>query len=165
MTLHLYKLSFTEGCLVSSLVEFHRVFLENRKHVKSLHTDWQTDRRSEKLTWAFSLGELKRRSIDLELIDLGVCKDGYVKCNYREIQFCLKYVPDLVCYSQAIAQRNLYVSYFARLSGLQLYHLKLCTFCSFVCQFLWHSGMDSGSEDRTNLEISWWIFSFGCISY
>ena len=66
--LHLNKLDspFTQGCIVTSLVENGPVVLEKKMKMWKVYrqTDGRTDRRtddrwSEKLTWAFSSGELK----------------------------------------------------------------------------------------------------------
>ena len=59
---------FTYGCFVPSLVEIGPVVLEKKSKIGKVYrrTDRQTDRqttderRSEKLTWAFSSGDLKR---------------------------------------------------------------------------------------------------------
>ena len=61
VALHLYKLNpSTQKCFVSSLVKIGAVVWRKRfkceKFTDRLTTD---DRRSEKLTWAFGIGELK----------------------------------------------------------------------------------------------------------
>ena len=54
-------ISFSHECFVLSLVEIGSGSGQKGENVKSLETDRQTKdaRRSEKLAWAFSSGELK----------------------------------------------------------------------------------------------------------
>ena len=71
---------FTQGCFVPSLVEIGPVVLEKKMKMWKVYrqTDRQTDRRtdrqtpddswSEKLTWAFSSGELKTWCFHFHLI-------------------------------------------------------------------------------------------------
>ena len=74
---------FTQGCFVPNLVEIAPVVLEKKSKIEQVYgrTDRQRmdDRRSEKLTWAFSSGELKRRCFsEISKIECFLLTDTYL---------------------------------------------------------------------------------------